>query len=1143
MSYSDILKINKNFQYSINIEYDLFDHKKIKDYIPTTDVCDILKIYINTILGKEKEKATILVGPYGKGKSFLVWTLLQLVCFDNIYVEEFLTKVKFVDIELYNLIKEYQKSKMKLLPIIIDSNYYNIDQSFLLGLDEALKHANLKNIIPTTIYSVCLELLDKWITDKELNKKAFDKCLYLNGITIDELKRELKSFDLKGYKHFESLYNCITPGLNFNPMINTDIVKTYSDIVNQLKDFGYNGIFIIYDEFSKTIDNNNDFLSKDLKIIQDFAEIANRSKQNNQMHLCCITHKSLSLYQEDKKDLLKESFKTVEGRFKEIHFNRSLDQNYQIISFTLKKMINFENIYNKFYNDNISFYTQLDKLNLFDETDKTLLYKGCFPFNPISVYALVQLSEMVAQNERTMFTLISDNDESSFNSFLSNQNDGLYNLDMIYDYFNNTFSSSEQQIKAIWYKCESSLSQVNKNLEKRVLKALACIRMVNDFSKFTPDIDTLALCLFESKEIVERCINKLIEERLLKTSFGNSYLDFSFSSAKEIDLAVENFLNSKRGYKKDSIILDQLCKEKYFLPRKYNTEYKMTRFFKSKFINLDEFLNINAFDPYFENEKCDGFVFNLIDSKISTERVKEKYYSIKGNEKVIIRFSKADSNLILKEARIVDALNMIKDNPELSELTRTQVKLILNEKQKDIIQVLTDLFKTSNIEVISSFGGKSISEICSQICYQLYPYAPIINVEMINKSEVSTAYEKARNKVIESILQRKSIINDYSKTSPEMTVYNAFFNEKNELSETSKNIVNSIKQYLQSNLQLLSMEEIVNKYIEPPYGIRLGILPMFFAIAISNMNDNVILYYEKKEIDINSSNLDKMCHDPERYRLIVEPKSEKQEVYLKKIISIFKGIESDSYYLNVHQACELIRRWFIDLPIVLKELKLNDNFINVNEQFFKLKDIFLRFDINEYEVMIKEIPSIFENDYDVVIDYFINKDSIFESLNIYLFKLASEVKKIFGYEDYLGSLNSCFKDWISMKHIDVRNLIFEASHKSLIAAFDNLSYDDTEAINQLSSAALKYRIEDWTRNNEKYLYKEIKSLKERLDKSDVHEQVHLNFKHKKREISPIGKSFKNNIEAIIDEYNDAIPNEEKAYILMEMLNKFTGGDL
>ena len=87
----------------------------------------------------------------------------------------------------------------------------------------------------------------------------------------------------------------------------------------------------------------------------------------------------------------------------------------------------------------------------------------------------------------------------------------------------------------------------------------------------------------------------------------------------------------------------------------------MTRFFKSKFINLDEFLNINAFDPYFENEKCDGFVFNLIDSKISTERVKEKYYSIKGNEKVIIRFSKADSNLILKEARIVDALNMIKD--------------------------------------------------------------------------------------------------------------------------------------------------------------------------------------------------------------------------------------------------------------------------------------------------------------------------------------------------------------------------------------------------------------------------------------------------------------------------------------------------
>ncbi len=81
--YSDYIKINKNFQSSVNLELDLNSEKKINEYIPTRDICDVLKRYINAINSNNGERATTLVGPYGKGKSFLFLVLSYLISQDS----------------------------------------------------------------------------------------------------------------------------------------------------------------------------------------------------------------------------------------------------------------------------------------------------------------------------------------------------------------------------------------------------------------------------------------------------------------------------------------------------------------------------------------------------------------------------------------------------------------------------------------------------------------------------------------------------------------------------------------------------------------------------------------------------------------------------------------------------------------------------------------------------------------------------------------------------------------------------------------------------------------------------------------------------------------------------------------------------
>ena len=296
--YNKYFYINKNFQSSINLELDLNNESKIYEYIPTTDICDVLKKYIKSVIGDTKERATTLVGPYGKGKSFLLLILNYLLgknksskCWKDL-----VDKIELVDKELYDLLIKIKKEDISLMTVIINSNYDNIKQSFLIALSESLKRENLDDIIPNTVFDVCIDLIKKWENDPKTKNDILKKCLEIHKIKLSKLKNDLSQCSYKAYKQFEELYNCVNIGLAFNPLVNNDIVKIYKDVVTALSDKGYSGMFIVFDEFSKFLESNSVDLLQDLKVIQDVAEAANSSSKLNQINLCCVTHKSFALY-------------------------------------------------------------------------------------------------------------------------------------------------------------------------------------------------------------------------------------------------------------------------------------------------------------------------------------------------------------------------------------------------------------------------------------------------------------------------------------------------------------------------------------------------------------------------------------------------------------------------------------------------------------------------------------------------------------------------------------------------------------------------------------------------------------------------------------------------------------------------------
>ena len=288
--YDSILNVNKRFKASVNLSYDLYNEDKISQYVPTTDLCDVIKEYTKSVL-KNGDKATLLAGPYGKGKSYLMLMLTFLFSKreNKELFKKVLNKIKKIDAELYELLIELDSKNISLLPVIINNNSFDdINQNFMIALKSSLIDHKIKDLVPVTAYTECLDLIKKWEDNSDSSFDILDLCLKKLNIDLNDLKNGLKNYELESYKIFERLFSCVSHGYSFNPLISNDIGLVYSDVSIKLQNYGYSGMFVIFDAFGAFLDSQTSGFTSKLNKIQSFAEKCESSGINNQMHFCCI---------------------------------------------------------------------------------------------------------------------------------------------------------------------------------------------------------------------------------------------------------------------------------------------------------------------------------------------------------------------------------------------------------------------------------------------------------------------------------------------------------------------------------------------------------------------------------------------------------------------------------------------------------------------------------------------------------------------------------------------------------------------------------------------------------------------------------------------------------------------------------------
>lgn len=418
-----MIDINKRFQKSVNIKLDYNQLEKIKGYIPTRASIQVLKSYLQQIGQNKGMRSSILIGPYGKGKSHLLLVLLALLSKENRQsdengrretIESTIEKIKNADKEAGILAEQFIEKEKFYLPVIVSGIQNDLGRALLLALRDGLERAGIGEIAPDTYFEEAIKTIQKWKTEYPDTYTGFLRYIEQDGMVEEIFLKQLSRYEESALIWFKKIYPELTAGGVFEPMVQMSIITLYESVKETLcRQYGYSGIVVIFDEFSKFVEGYpKERFSAAMEDLQNLCELANSSKEQ-ELHVILVAHKAMKEY---KRSLPKEvinAYTGVEGRLGEIYFTSSLKNSYELIqNVILKQEPEFETTIvrtEQFQNMAEEAYTLPYFKNLFSKEEfMEIVAKGCYPLTPVAAYLLLKISEIAVQNERTVFTFLAN---------------------------------------------------------------------------------------------------------------------------------------------------------------------------------------------------------------------------------------------------------------------------------------------------------------------------------------------------------------------------------------------------------------------------------------------------------------------------------------------------------------------------------------------------------------------------------------------------------------------------------------------------------------------------------------------------------------------------------------------------------------
>lgn len=1087
------------FQTSVNLAYDLDDSEKVRDFIPTEATMRVLEKLVLATAPGATERAHILIGAYGKGKSHAVLILLSLLAKRHPgAMGPTITALSSYRPELGAYVKNQVLAEdvSPLLPVIVDGAQKDLTRAFLLALRHTLQAAHLSDLLPETPYEAAVKQIRRWKKEFPATYDALSKQI---DVPMKTFLARLASFDGTSYRAFLAAYPKLTAGSTFDPFADADVVELYAAAARAVKARGYRGLYVVYDEFGKYLESQIETAGvSETRLLQDFAERAGRSGAS-QLHLLLITHKDFANYIGRLPKWKVDGWRGVSERFVHVEMPESIAEAYDLIGQVIEKdPVRFPAFEKSHAKDFLALATHAKRLGILaDANDLATAVRDAYPLHPLTLALLPRLSALVAQNERTLFTFLARDSCSTLMDFLRqaearNEEFPLLRPDVLFDYFEPSFRQEPytSPLGAIYRRGVQALHRTEEALSCKLLKTVALLEMTAQGSELLPTSDVLVFACAGEPRPVLHALHELIDEAfLLHENPRTGVLTIKDASGIDVRRKCHDRAQRIQAERPFLDVLNQIASNIYLYPAQYNDELEMTRYFTVRFLTGNAFFAQKNFETEVDKSGADGIVYALVlsSNEERTELAKRLALPTLQAKRCLFILPDAWEDVAGAAYSSLAADMLEKEAGEDSALAE-EYRLIQKDAQAVLQSFLERYLEPERGGMSYYYAGDrkkihrraQLSQMLSSICADVYSETPIINNETLNRNVLTTASLRTRERVMEALLEPELSYN-LGQTGVSQGIafvrsallHTGILTQENgvsklHLSGLADEKINHVMEIIgaffahANGSETSSFGWLYERLRSPAEHIAMkrGPIPVLLAAALHFYRDYMtITGPEGREMEMTADLFRAIEAHPDVYYAYREDWNPEKQAYLDQLEQIFSTTLPDHHvHGDFASLGKAMQRWYLSLPNFARQTK------HLSAQGLVFRKSLQRPYLNAREYLFEILPKRLasSNLGDAVRAVAAAKTELDGVKADLVQRLERRLVDLFGRDvKQETSLRSALADWRERLSYSTRQHIFQGETQAMFTLVLTPPKAEAEMVEALAHAVLGLRIDDW----------------------------------------------------------------------------------
>ena len=877
---------------SIDVGLDAESASRIEHFMPTEKSVHL----INFMMGEQTDRVSIIVAPYGTGKSLVASYALHMI--EN-------------RPESNPILKTISSRMREVSTVLAKETSKRLKKSENRGI--VIPLSGPVSELHTEIYNSANQALQRF----KLGRKA--KALYSSKPSSPE-----------------------------------ELPKYLNVLQAKLEEWGFDRIAIIWDEFGKHLE----FLIQEgrtnqLFHVQKLAEFVPRSSLP--MSFSAILHMGFLHYAGTLSQSARSEWRKIEGRFSQFNYIDDSKHLYSLIA-RLVKMKKSVSAPTKSRIDKWAKICRTHNLfREFNDAELSELIKSSHPFTPAALHLLPRLTGRIAQNERTLFHFLNNWDGESdirpteLYDYFSPQlkadittggthrvwletNSALQKVDG-----NDTDEAILKSASLFGLGLDGKSAGASLNLLRQSW------RRFNDFEKHTP-------C--PVKALIKR---KLLLYRQYKDEVAvwhGSDVDLrghleSEKAQRGTSFDLVPFLNKQTP-------------PPFLKPLAYNTEFYVRRYFSGEFkavTNSDDF-DWDSLNEKVSGDG--HVIYLLPDNPEQMEQAKIIATRCEDPLTVMVVPSEPlPLGEVALELQCLFTMQKDQDLIASDPLALEEISQITSDTEAHLHNLVKRCTEPTASHSTWYYRGNAknlksheeLRDFLSDICQQVYSLTPKLNNELINKKKPSAVVVNSRKKLVMGILERYGSHDlGLPLTTPDgsmlrtLLVNTGLYAEQNDgswgfidnkdssiqnegLSEVWDNIVDFLSTPSGKPKQLRSL---YNKLTLPPIGLREGLIPILLASGIRAFGGMTAIRKNGRQIeDLLPTTIEDMSRNPDQYEFEPVNITSKQKNILVAFLDAFGSLNIKLTTTNMLRlAGEVTAEWKDSLPLNASNKQFEDELLN-----------------------------------------------------------------------------------------------------------------------------------------------------------------------------------------------------------------------